>query len=282
VEPLILDHSDTARRFGPPDIDREWSLDGKPRKEKTDKKDEDNDYPVCEKCGEMLAHGQRICPGCGFEKPKAEVVEVEGVMEDLQWKRPAPKAPPPQSAEQVALDRAKSEVNRAIGILVTRVAKDYETTDGGPIGRDTATAELNRLIYRRIGHSRTTASHGELVAQMEWISSSDGVNGSYSALEELVWVLRARKKGAPPVGPTMSEEEKDRVKQLALFAGAPLLAPARAARRRIPPKAPPAPPPAPEPPAPKIAPRAQREMDRALDRAVAANRAKQPRDPFGW
>ena len=283
VEPLILDHSDTARRFGPPDIDREWSLEGKPRKEKSDKKDEDTDYPVCEKCGEMLAHGQRICPSCGFEKPKPEVVEVDGVMEDLQWKRPASTrtVPPPQTVEQLALERAKSEINRAVGGLVTRVTKDYET-EAGAISREDAMTALNRLIYRRLGHSRTTATRHEIEAQMAWLADDNGVNGSYSAREELVWVLRARKKGAPPIGPKPSEEETERVKQLTLFAGAPLLTPARTPRRRIPPKAPPPPP---EPPPTAATAAAARMMERslrAMDRAIAANKAKNPPDPIDW
>lgn len=284
VEPLILDHSDTARRFGPPDLDREWSLEGKPRKEKNQKKDEDTDYPVCEKCQEMLAPGQRICPSCGFEKPKTEIVEVAGVLEDLQWKRPAPPKPTtPQDPTQVAFDQAKAAVNRAIAILVTSVTSGY-VTDAGPIDRDRATSELNRLIYRRIGHSRTTATLAELQSQLEWLRSSTGIDGSYSALEELVWVLRATKKGEVPAVPRSSPEEVERVQQLALFAGAPLVTPKRSPQRRIPPRKPteePTPPPSPA--APKIAPRAQREMDRALDRALAANKAKRPHgDDFGW
>jgi DNA repair protein RadD len=69
--------------------DREWSLEGASKKEKTER------VARCEECLAIVAPGTRVCPECGHEKQATErkgVEQVEGDLESLpQW------LPPPET-----------------------------------------------------------------------------------------------------------------------------------------------------------------------------------------
>ena len=69
--------------------DREWSLEGATKKEKTER------VARCEQCLAIIAPGTQICPECGHEKQATErkgVEQMEGDLESLpQW------LPPPET-----------------------------------------------------------------------------------------------------------------------------------------------------------------------------------------
>ncbi|MBQ1617710.1 MAG: helicase, partial [Ruminococcus sp.] len=97
---IIIDHVGNYARFGLPDQDREWTLEGKKRRGRQDNEESLN-VRQCPKCFCTFASlddsGKpvRICPQCGFEFPKkerkeieqeqdAEIVKIEGFTLDLQ------------------------------------------------------------------------------------------------------------------------------------------------------------------------------------------------------
>ena len=97
---IIIDHVGNYARFGLPDQDREWTLEGKKRRGRQDN-DESLNVRQCPQCFCTFASlddsGKpvRICPQCGFEFPKkerqeieqeqdAEIVKIEGFTLDLQ------------------------------------------------------------------------------------------------------------------------------------------------------------------------------------------------------
>lgn len=85
---VIIDHVGNYARFGLPDDDREWTLEGKPKKPKK-QADEDVTVKQCPECfytfvppddkGEAV-----ICPNCGYEFPKKERREIKTESAELQ------------------------------------------------------------------------------------------------------------------------------------------------------------------------------------------------------
>ncbi len=82
---VIIDHVGNYARFGLPDADREWSLDGKPKHEKVNKKVVE--LLTCPNCFEVFPKydGQkklvRICPYCNFVLPIPKKQEIEEIRE---------------------------------------------------------------------------------------------------------------------------------------------------------------------------------------------------------
>jgi DNA repair protein RadD len=76
----VLDHAGNTLRHGPPEIPREWSLAGRPKRKKTDE-----DVPPARQCPECFAvHAPApACPECGFCYP-VKSREIEHVAGDLQ------------------------------------------------------------------------------------------------------------------------------------------------------------------------------------------------------
>ena len=90
---IIIDHVGNYARFGLPDQDRTWTLDGKKKRRKEN--NEDLNVRQCPQCFCTFAakdeNGKpvRICPQCGYEFPKqerqeTEIVRIEGFTIDLQ------------------------------------------------------------------------------------------------------------------------------------------------------------------------------------------------------
>lgn len=72
---IIIDHVGNYARFGMPDADREWTLDGRKKSEnKHDTTDEVKvlQCPECYYTFEPPESGERICPECGYVFPKKE------------------------------------------------------------------------------------------------------------------------------------------------------------------------------------------------------------------
>lgn len=65
---IIIDHVGNVERFGLPNQDREWSLQGIVKKKQTAKIGEPT-VRVCEKCFATFWSSERTCPGCGFTNP---------------------------------------------------------------------------------------------------------------------------------------------------------------------------------------------------------------------
>lgn len=75
---VIIDHAGNYARFGMPDDDREWTLEKRDRKNKTEKTKE----PVrqCPECFFTFKNnGQKVCPHCGYVFQTAErKIETDG------------------------------------------------------------------------------------------------------------------------------------------------------------------------------------------------------------
>ena len=73
---IIIDHVGNVERFGLPNQDREWSLQGIVKKKQTAKIGEPT-VRVCEKCFATFWSSERTCPGCGFtNQPTAKEIEI--------------------------------------------------------------------------------------------------------------------------------------------------------------------------------------------------------------
>lgn len=81
ARPIILDHAGNAWRFGLPDAEQEWSLEGRAKAHGT--------APVkrCDACGCICAAGCKKCPQCEEEFPSEpkEIVQQAQRLERIQW-----------------------------------------------------------------------------------------------------------------------------------------------------------------------------------------------------
>lgn len=81
---VIIDHVDNISRHGPPDMQREWSLEGKKTKSGTEVK-----IKQCDNCYGVYDPKLKACPFCGFE-PIIEAKETkyeqdtEAVLEEIK------------------------------------------------------------------------------------------------------------------------------------------------------------------------------------------------------
>jgi superfamily II DNA or RNA helicase len=81
---LIFDHVGNAYRHGMPDADREWSLDSKPKRRRSEG---ERQSPVrqCTKC--YFCHDPApVCPNCGHVYPvkSREIKQVDGELEEIK------------------------------------------------------------------------------------------------------------------------------------------------------------------------------------------------------
>ena len=73
---IIIDHVGNVERFGLPNQDREWSLQGTVEKKQTAKIGEPT-VRVCEMCFATFWSKERICPECGYEnEPTKQEIEL--------------------------------------------------------------------------------------------------------------------------------------------------------------------------------------------------------------
>ncbi|HER5321464.1 TPA: DEAD/DEAH box helicase [Streptococcus pyogenes] len=75
---IIIDHVGNVERFGLPNIDREWRLDGKTKQKQSTKIGEPTTR-VCDDCYATYWSDARICPECGHENEltKREIEEIK-------------------------------------------------------------------------------------------------------------------------------------------------------------------------------------------------------------
>lgn len=80
---VIIDHVGNYVRFGLPDADRQWSLEGKKKKSKDRTVDKEEVIQNCPKCFQVFAKYDRDgksvkeCPFCGYVFPKSKTKEIE-------------------------------------------------------------------------------------------------------------------------------------------------------------------------------------------------------------
>lgn len=72
---IIIDHVGNYARFGLPDADRQWTLEGRPKQEKAVKQDDKEKTIQCDKCFRVfpaVIDGEKLkaCPFCGYVFPK--------------------------------------------------------------------------------------------------------------------------------------------------------------------------------------------------------------------
>lgn len=81
---ILLDCGGNVFRHGLPDMDREWSLDGAPKKKK--KKGEESAVPVrqCDKCYAVFAPA-KVCPACGAIQIiiSREIDHIDGELREI-------------------------------------------------------------------------------------------------------------------------------------------------------------------------------------------------------
>lgn len=81
---VIIDHVGNYARFGLPDDDREWSLEGKPKKRR--EQQENIKAKMCPECFLTFSPpetGELICPHCGYIFPQKERREIEQTSGEL-------------------------------------------------------------------------------------------------------------------------------------------------------------------------------------------------------
>jgi len=106
---LIFDHAGNTDEHGLPDAPREWSLDGRKKREAGDKEPR---QPVrqCERCY-MVHRPAPNCPACGFEYPVQSrmVDEVEGELTEIDAARARVQARQEQGRAQTLDDLIRLE-----------------------------------------------------------------------------------------------------------------------------------------------------------------------------
>lgn len=110
---IILDHVKNIERLGFPDDEREWSLDGRPRKKGKAKDEEEVPIRVCPQC--YNAHRPApTCPHCGFvyevkerkiEQGEGELVELD--REKIQRERKSQQGKAQTLGDLLAIEKAR-------------------------------------------------------------------------------------------------------------------------------------------------------------------------------
>lgn len=95
---IIIDHVGNVGRFGPPDMDREWSLETKKRRKRV-VDDTALHIKQCQACFYVYDAKEPVCPNCGFKPARAEkepeeikdaqLVEVESKPFVLDYREPS-------------------------------------------------------------------------------------------------------------------------------------------------------------------------------------------------
>lgn len=95
---IIIDHVGNVSRFGPPDMDRVWSLEAKKKRKRVNDDDTLN-IRQCPNCFYVYDRTKTACPNCGYKPAReerepeviegAQLVEVESKPFILDYREPA-------------------------------------------------------------------------------------------------------------------------------------------------------------------------------------------------
>lgn len=88
----IFDHVGNWHDHGLPDDDREWSLEGRKRRERNKGEEDEPDFQLqrCGQCAHVFRAGPAFCPRCGAkveQKTAREIEVVEGKLEKIDLER---------------------------------------------------------------------------------------------------------------------------------------------------------------------------------------------------
>jgi superfamily II DNA or RNA helicase len=114
---MILDHVGNTLRHGFPDDDREWSLSGRDKRERSCDVDQLPAVTQCQSCYRVFPATLDRCPECGWERPvqEREIDQVDGELQEIdeaekrriqvQRRREVAQARTLDELKQVARDR---------------------------------------------------------------------------------------------------------------------------------------------------------------------------------
>jgi len=76
---IIIDHVGNIERFAPPNVERNWSLEGRTKRKGKLREPELDKYTTCKVCSCVFLKEDKICPQCGneFELEKQSDLEVD-------------------------------------------------------------------------------------------------------------------------------------------------------------------------------------------------------------
>jgi superfamily II DNA or RNA helicase len=124
--PIILDHGGNFDRHGAPHLDREWSLDAKPRATPGVAPSR-----VCPECFAHILASSKVCPLCGAEQPSAEKPPAPPLPEvDLALRALVAVDGLEGDAERLSSFRALYRTARARGWMFQAVLHRYRELHG--------------------------------------------------------------------------------------------------------------------------------------------------------
>lgn len=117
---IILDHASNCRMHGLPDVDRDWSLDGKKGRQGVAVS-----VRLCDECFAAIPAGAPCCPECGCVftvEPKEDIATVKGELEEIT----------PETREFMRRNAAREQAQaRTHGELVAlAIRRGYARPDG--------------------------------------------------------------------------------------------------------------------------------------------------------
>lgn len=87
---IIIDHVGNYARFGMPDADREWTLEGRKKQKRELEKSDEVNIKQCPECYCVFSPKDEngaavtVCPNCGYEFPKKQRSEIEQEQAELK------------------------------------------------------------------------------------------------------------------------------------------------------------------------------------------------------
>lgn len=123
---LILDHVGNVMRHGMPDMDRDWTLEGKKRSgKKKDQQEETVRIQQCIKCY-MVHEPAPSCPHCGFVYPvKMQAPRMrDGELQEIESAPIPPKVQTGRLQDLASMKAAGLSTGRAQHILAARAEKE--------------------------------------------------------------------------------------------------------------------------------------------------------------
>ena len=99
-EALLLDLVGNTYHFGTPEMEREWSLDGKDEPVGAARKPRVNDLRICQFCATIFERKHVMCPHCGQEPDHRPVQEIDTELVDVNDNKP-PRQPARATSAEV-------------------------------------------------------------------------------------------------------------------------------------------------------------------------------------
>ncbi len=152
-ELIILDQVNNWKRHGLPDDEREWTLEGRKRKRKQDKDDDEAlSIQQCRQCFHIFRRGVTQCPQCGkpVETLAREIKQVDGSLSEVDIEAVRREKSIEQGKARALADLVRVGVNRGMKNPSAWAA----IVSASRRGRKPTPAEFKeaKSIYERITH----------------------------------------------------------------------------------------------------------------------------------